>query len=788
MSLIRALTKEIVAATLHPILEKRERRYYPRVPTERVPGSGRQPTEAKTEGDEKKANEPARPREKRKSGVEPYIRRKDYGIIRLKFKPRKSNPRGGPAKLVTPEGEQYCYHDSEKHVFCFGGSGSGKTYYFLDNWIVAYLRAGHLPPGKEREELKPAVVIIEANGDYRDKLWYLAKRFDRVEDAVYFGPAHPNVKFNFFHNRDELPMVRAGKMLELMKAYEGPGTGGKDPFWDTKATHLFSYLFQMHKTLEEASARADTPEKAEKYKVPPMSFRLLSLLLMDRGRAENEDEVRKSHENCDTHASLYREATDRMVPVILRLAAEFARLERTLDEKRQEASRCSEELEVLQKSSADYATTVDRYQGLMEAVSLLAPVVEKMNLEYLLDRPGKRGASEALHEVAGLFEKLHTCVDDKERARYSNETATYCASLRQVYAERMAAVENARLNDLRGIILEFNEACAVMIATRSKVIKVQQSVVAPKYGALKQMLDKYEDALREMGVNPMNDIAARFFNGEYLDVANDRMSGSVAAVASTVANFLSLPPFDAIFHEEGTFNFQDVIDRGQMVYVDMPVAEYQQAAVIASLALKMEFFSTVLTRSRRFRPDGTQINQDRPILYFSDEFPTVASVGEYTGESGFLDKCRKYHCTCVLAAQNFNGLYRKLSEQDINSILANATTSLFLRNKDEKTREIASRQGGEIYKGSTNFTADSTQAFFAGNDNPQGRGYSTSYARTPRFPPDFFLTLEDGEGLLTLPPRFGPNAIQVVQLEGTEIKDPDGGKGLPVPGARRNVT
>jgi hypothetical protein len=107
----------------------------------------------------------------------------------------------------------------------------------------------------------------------------------------------------------------------------------------------------------------------------------------------------------------------------------------------------------------------------------------------------------------------------------------------------------------------------------------------------------------------------------------------------------------------------------------------------------------------------------------------------------------------------------------------------FLRNKDKKTREIASEQGGETYRANPNFTSDGAQAMFSEKESLQGRGYSTSYTRVPRFNPDYFLTLEDGEGLLTLPPRFGDNQIQMVQFKGHSIEDLDGANGSDLPGA-----
>ena len=55
------------------------------------------------------------------------------------------------------------------------------------------------------------------------------------------------------------------------------------------------------------------------------------------------------------------------------------------------------------------------------------------------------------------------------------------------------------------------------------------------------------------------------------------------------------------------------------------------------------------------------MNQDRFIFYFSDEFGSVATTGNDTGEADVMDKVREFKCGFMLGFQSFAILKKKLS-------------------------------------------------------------------------------------------------------------------------------
>lgn len=710
-----------------------------------------------------------------------YIKAKDYGVLPFEFFPCEKT--GKVPALADNKGNRYSLSDSEKHVFVFGGSGSGKTFYTLNQWLEAFFVSTHLSPQDKREQLKIGGLIVEAKGDFRDKVVFLGKKYQRPEDILLFGPSNPDFKYNFFGDNTELPVQRADKMVQLMKAYQG-GKGTDDPFWDSSASKLFSNIFAMHADLVRAAAAAPEEEK-EQFAVPPMSFHLLSLMLMDRGEARNQSEVNASASQRQEISVAYREYCDSLSTLCVQLTADFEKLSSRAKVAQATAQRHALALDEASAWDLSDAEAFAKFELLQESAiqsgedaGMLADCAADFEME--VEEAGSTSGSfiagniaprEALDQLSLLLEQQATAQDDQKRAQLSNKTAPLAWALRDGLKVRVGLIDYLGLEEVRGRCLHFIDVAEKASAARRRLISMRAPV--PFYGMLKQMIGKYEKLLNAYGTEYESDLTWAYFNGDYLAEANAKTNGSVAMVASIVVDMFTKPPFNAIFTEDGTFNFGEVIDKGQIVYLDMPTAVYQIVASVASLALKMDYFRAVLMRKRLKIPDGSRlVNQDRQLMYFCDEFASVASTGPNTGEAGFMDKCREFHCSCVLGAQSFTGLAGRLPENEILSILSNTATTIFLRNPDEKTNELASKRAGLREKVQINFSSGATEVMFSENAN-KNRGYSTSYQKAPRFEPEVFTKLLDGECVICMPPRFGEQSIQRLRFKGRVIENPD---------------
>lgn len=120
------------------------------------------------------------------------------------------------------------------------------------------------------------------------------------------------------------------------------------------------------------------------------------------------------------------------------------------------------------------------------------------------------------------------------------------------------------------------------------------------------------------------------------------------------------------------------------------VVLYQPPATAFSLdrlvgrALKAVCFRHVFART-----------EARPLAYICDEFHRYITADEDSGEQNFLDRCRAFGVSCVLATQSIAALKTALLQQEcsahqaevvIQSILNNTATKYFLRTTDLETR------------------------------------------------------------------------------------------------------
>lgn len=94
-------------------------------------------------------------------------------------------------------------------------------------------------------------------------------------------------------------------------------------------------------------------------------------------------------------------------------------------------------------------------------------------------------------------------------------------------------------------------------------------------------------------------------------------------------------------------------------------------------------------------------NLERPFAYICDEFQRFISSDKQSGEQSFLDRCRAYRVSCILATQSIDSLRYSLSSsakgetnanyESINVLLNNTGNKLFFRNTDIKTTENLSK-------------------------------------------------------------------------------------------------
>lgn len=763
---------------------------------------------------------------KKHPAEESFISKRDYGKIIFEFKDKNN------AGFVDEKGDPLRIADLYEHFLVLGGSGTGKTYSVLQPLWEEWFRSTHLPDGPEREKMKFGALVIEAKGDFRDKTWALAQKYGRMDDVVFFGPTHRNVIYDMFGDPTESPLQLANKMLAMLKAFSG-GSGTQDPFWDNAARKLFQSIFIMHRAVRAAEREAGDEATKEKYKSEPMSFHLLNLMLMDRGQPRNQSQVAESQQQFNEFWSKYQSSLEEMLSIGMRISIDVDRLEAHIQAREEELARIeTKKRETPDTYDTDPLSDALAYEdemggddqtdqipqgeetlviGSANDDDISTPQV-KMRIRHLrrsLSRlleiftfssgEGDEGSmASKMEELVKSIQTVLSTQDDMERGRVSEEVLVLGRQLilgmrKKVHLldEESSAGDPPLCDDTdnfirmpRGLdatkemMLKFMDATTRMGGSLERLSKHQS--VQPAMGALKTLLGQYEDILKSKQQEPQLDTIWAYFSEEYLNVANEKTAGSVAMVATNLVSIFVHPPYSEIFASKSTFNFNMAIDEGKIVYLDMPSSYYGAAATVAAIAFKIDFFRCMLSRPRLSirNSDGTQggrvVNQDRPMSYFCDEFASIVSTGDETGEAGFMDKVREFKCGCLLGTQSIPMLLKKISEHEVDAILTNTACKLFLRNTDVKTNEYASKILGSEIKVNANLNQGAAESIFSEADRPIGaRAFSTNYSRGARYDVGDFSKLQKGQAIVVLNPRFGKNQIQKLSFKGKAIPAPD---------------
>ena len=608
---------------------------------------------------------------------------KEIGKFRFRFQ----DERGG----VSEDSVELSWKDFNDHLLITGGSGSGKTSTVLHQVYEGLVfRSAYHSDVSIRSQYQVGGLVIEAKGDFTPKTKVLARRYQREESIVYFGPDHPQWVYDPFSDPTELPLQKANKIQELIKAASGGKEEG-DPFWSQASQKLLTNLFLLHDRLLKSGVS-----------VPAISFHYLNLLCLDKQQDESGE--RERQDSYRTIRGLFKSVRKSLMEI-------------------------EEEWEGIDfKSSSE-----NSFRGQLRAI---AETIHQMQSEGALGFDNDRGK-----EILNLIE-----------------------GTREEWSRLLAVLswdESKNLREKRSILLAQGEEIQEVWRGLAKLFSERK-----KRGALEELLSQYESLLREKGESLESDWIYSYFINEYLNPANEKTSASVSMVVSNALMPFVTPPFDRMFSPQATFNFTQVIDQGLLVVLEMPSAQYGVAQRLASLVMKIDFFRTTLNRSRlRILLEKRMVNQDRNLIYLCDEFGSVATTGDQTGEASFLDKVREYRCSCILAMQGLPSLLRKFSEQEVDALLQNCGLKIFLRNDDPKTNDYASRALGSEIKVRLNQNQGAMEHWIDSKRKWGSRGYSTSYEKGARFSSDQFVTFRIGEGVLRFPARFGDLMVRRVRFD-----------------------
>jgi len=189
-----------------------------------------------------------------------------------------------------------------------------------------------------------------------------------------------------------------------------------------------------------------------------------------------------------------------------------------------------------------------------------------------------------------------------------------------------------------------------------------------------------------------DDVMLDFFADEWFSLAPETRTSVQSTLTNMIDPFLS-EPYRTLFSGESTLRVSEMVDRGKILYICMPIAEREAMSRMMCTFLKLEYFYEVLRRP----------NKSRSTFFLCDEFQCYLTTGRGASDPDFFERSRQSNHANVIATQNLPALLKYTERKEpVDNLLGNCSVKIFLRNTDDSTNKYAAELFGQELVGMPN--------------------------------------------------------------------------------------
>jgi len=200
---------------------------------------------------------------------------------------------------------------------------------------------------------------------------------------------------------------------------------------------------------------------------------------------------------------------------------------------------------------------------------------------------------------------------------------------------------------------------------------------------------------------------------------------NVVGVTANLLEKFQYEPLRSLFSGPSICSPQDILNKGKIVIVDLPVLTDRLTGTIAN-SIWLYSFCRALTKRTTTHPCAIWIDEAQFLL--TEEMMQIQSI------------IRSHSVSTILLFQNISVLQERLSKVAVTGLLGNINTLIFSRQSDAETRQWAADRIGKIKKIRKTRNYGTTQS--------KGGGSSFSLSKEEvwdyRFQPDNFSALKTG--------------------------------------------
>ena len=179
-----------------------------------------------------------------------------------------------------------------------------------------------------------------------------------------------------------------------------------------------------------------------------------------------------------------------------------------------------------------------------------------------------------------------------------------------------------------------------------------------------------------------------FFENEFANLDERTKSILKSEISRITGMFVSDYKISKTFcssKSELTFeNFEEIINNGKIVVLNMNIAKYKNLSKIIAAYLKLDFQSEVLSQL-------SKNSNLTPTVFMCDEYHEYVTLSD----ANFFAQSRESKCINIVSRQSYSSLLNTLqNESSVKVIIQNLVNKLWLRTDDIYTIESAQKQIG----------------------------------------------------------------------------------------------
>ena len=185
-----------------------------------------------------------------------------------------------------------------------------------------------------------------------------------------------------------------------------------------------------------------------------------------------------------------------------------------------------------------------------------------------------------------------------------------------------------------------------------------------------------------------------FFQKEFLSLDQRTLSilkSEITRITNVfVSDYIVHQTFNPKKEDLNFFGFEDLINNGKIVVLNMNISEYKNLSKIIATYLKLDFQTEVMARlANNFE------KSNRTVAFISDEYHEYCTISD----SEFYAQSREAKCINIVATQSYTSLLNSLNNKySVEVIIQNLVNKFWFRTDDIFTIESAQKQIGKENK------------------------------------------------------------------------------------------